>query len=124
MVGINENKLTKVAKEKEEKYQKLVQQYEEENNLVEEEGSDDESIVFEGKNWNDWFAEAQFYIFGGAYMFARIAMNVTAVFVPLYIALITTPMENEREEPADTNFQVATVPLISYTSSLLWSLFG
>lgn len=31
-----------------------------------------------GKVWTDWLKETQFYIFGGVYMFARLALNVTA----------------------------------------------
>ena len=57
-------------------------------------------------------------------MFARIAMNVAAVFIPLYVATVTAKVNDEGEESAETNFQVATVPLTAYTSSLLWSLFG
>ena len=38
-------------------------------------------------------------------MFARIAMNVTAVFIPLYIAAVTAAPASEAEEGEfDTNF--------------------
>ena len=82
-------------------------------------------MVSEGKNWNDWLASGQFYIFGSVYMFSRIAMNANAVFLPLYVALITAPLAtDDMEEGSDTNLLVAVVPLVSYTSSLLWSLLG
>ena len=86
-----------------------------------EEGELESVPVSEGKNWDDWLCAGQFYIFGGVYMFSRIAMNANAVFIPLYIALLTTGGE---EGESDTSLLVAVVPLISYLASLLWSLFG
>ena len=76
-----------------------------------------------GKDWDDWLKAGIFYVFGFVYMCSRIAMNATAVFIPLYIASMTSK-SSEEGEAAETNFQVATVPLTAYTSSLLWSLFG
>ena len=37
-------------------------------------------------------------------MFARIAMNVTAVLIPLYVATVTTRPASEGEEASETNF--------------------
>ena len=68
--------------------------------------------------------EPQFYIFGAVYMFSRIAMNCTAVFIPLYVALIMAEPGIDPEETTDTHFLVAVVPLIAYISSLGWSLLG
>ena len=91
----------------------------------EEEESDAEELEsVEGKNWDDWLRTSEFYVFGAVYMCARIAMNVAAVFIPLYVATVTARPTAEGEESAETNFQVATVPLVAYTSSLLWSLLG
>ena len=115
---INENKLTAIALEREKAFNKLVQQHEEEDSDAEEL----ESV--EGKNWDDWLRTSEFYVFGTVYMCARIAMNVAAVFIPLYVATVTARPTAEGEESAETNFQVATVPLVAYTSSLLWSLLG
>jgi len=39
--------------------------------------------------WYDWLKEAQFYIFGFVYMFARIAMNSVATMMPLYLTICT-----------------------------------
>ena len=62
-------------------------------------------IEFEGKNWDDWMKTSEFYVFGSVYMFARIAMNVTAVFLPLYVATVTAVPASEGEEAQDdTNF--------------------
>ena len=33
--------------------------------------------------------EAQFYIFGLVYMFARIALNTTATIMPLYLDVVS-----------------------------------
>jgi Na+/melibiose symporter-like transporter len=54
----------------------------------------DEAIAEElkkksGKQWRDWLAEPQFYIFALVYMFARIALNSTATMMPLYLTSVT-----------------------------------
>ena len=94
---LNENKLTAIALEREKNFNKLIQQYEEGE-------SEPEEIEFEGKNWDDWLSTSEFYVFGAVYMFARIAMNVCAVFIPLYIATVTTRPTTEGDESVETNF--------------------
>ena len=64
----------------------------------------DELESIEGKNWNDWLCTSEFYVFGAVYMFARIAMNVAAVFIPLYVATVTARPASEGEDSAETNF--------------------
>lgn len=41
------------------------------------------------KQWSDWIKEPQFYIFAFVYMFARIALNVTATMMPLYLTTVS-----------------------------------
>ena len=42
-----------------------------------------------GKTAGDWLCEAQFYIFGVVYMFARISLNTTATMMPLYLTTVS-----------------------------------
>ena len=63
--------------------------------------------------------EAQFYIFGVVYMFARISLNTTATMMPLYLTTVS------KYEPIDgmvTPIELASVPLASYIASLLFSV--
>lgn len=72
-----------------------------------------------GKTAGDWLKEAQFYIFGCVYMFARISLNTTATIMPLYLDVVS------RFEPKDqegTAIALAAVPLASYICSLIFSL--
>ena len=58
-----------------------------------------------GKTWLDWMKEGQFYVIGIVYMCSRIAMNATASFLPLYVALVTTDANTiEKGEVATTSF--------------------
>jgi hypothetical protein len=72
-----------------------------------------------GKQWSDWIKEGQFYIFGFVYMFARIALNLTATMMPLYLDQVTGFKQNaEGQIPP----QIALVPLCSYVFSLIFSV--
>ena len=42
-----------------------------------------------GKTAGDWLCEAQFYIFGVVYMFARISLNTCATMLPLYLTTVS-----------------------------------
>ena len=54
-------------------------------------------------------------------MSARIALNSTATMMPLYLTAVT----QFRPKPGmDTSAQIASVPLVSYLFSLLFSLFA
>ena len=64
--------------------------------------------------------EAQFYIFGMVYMFARIALNVNATMIPLYLTRVTM---FEAKGELTTPWQLAVVPLCSYIASMLFSVF-
>lgn len=73
------------------------------------------------KQWSDWIKEPQFYIFAFVYMFARIALNVTATMMPLYL----TSVSGFVQQPGKgIPYQIALVLLCSYTFSLLYSLYG
>lgn len=73
------------------------------------------------KQWNDWIKEPQFYVFAFVYMFARIALNVTATMMPLYL---TTVAGFVQKPGKGIPYQIALVLLCSYTFSLLYSLYG
>jgi Na+/melibiose symporter-like transporter len=90
-----------------------------------EEGDDDlmpkkEAPKKTGRAWYDWLKEAQFYIFGFVYMFARMALNSTATMMPLYLTICTGFEEVPGEGIPP---QIALVPLCSYTSSLIFTQY-
>jgi hypothetical protein len=68
--------------------------------------------------WYDWLKEAQFYIFGFVYMFARMALNSTATMMPLYLTTCTGFVEKPGKGIPP---QIALVPLCSYVCSLLFT---
>lgn len=74
-----------------------------------------------GKLPSDWLKEVQFYLFGLVYMFARMALNCNATMMPFY--LITTlqfkPLPNLETSPF-----IAIVPLLTYVSSLVFTLYA
>lgn len=80
-----------------------------------------ETTEKKGKSAGDWLCEAQFYIFGLVYMFARISLNTTATILPLYLSE-TLGFKNASSE--GTNINLAGVPLSSYIASLAWSAFA
>jgi len=53
-------------------------------------------------------------------MLARISMNVTASVMPFYLQTVTGFVATD-DQP--TPIQIAIVPLISYITSLIYSLF-
>ena len=72
-----------------------------------------------GKKAGDWLCEAQFYIFGIVYMFARISLNTTATMMPLYLDVVSN------YQPIDgmaTPIELASIPLCSYFCSLIFSV--
>ncbi|CDW80446.1 UNKNOWN [Stylonychia lemnae] len=72
------------------------------------------------KQWYHWFGEGQFYIYGMVYMMVRIAVNVTMSVQPFYLIIVTGFIKTE-ENP--TPIAIALVPLVSYISSMIFSLF-
>ena len=72
----------------------------------------------QGKQWKEWLSETQFYLFGLVYMFARLALNMTATFTPLYLTTVCGFVADE-----GTSFAIASVPLVAYFCSLVYSFF-
>ena len=73
-----------------------------------------------GKTPADWLKECQFYLFGFVYMFARLALNCNATMMPFYLISVTqfNPLPGLATSPV-----IALVPLLTYISSLLFTLF-
>jgi Na+/melibiose symporter-like transporter len=67
-----------------------------------------------------WLGEGQFYIYGMAYMLVRVAVNVTMTVQPFYL-LHVTGFEKTDDNP--TPLPLAIVPLLSFISSMLFSIF-
>ena len=107
-IQIRENTLCKIAIEGEAAFKKARGK------------AEDKSEKKAGKKACDRMKEAQFYIFGCVYMFARVAMNVTATIMPLYLKQVS-----KFTAPAgmDTPIALASVPLTAYISSFLFSVF-
>ena len=72
------------------------------------------------KQWYDWFKEGQFYVYGLVYMLVRIAVNVTMSVQPFYLIRVTGFIETE-DNP--TPLAIALTPLVSYITSLIFSLY-
>lgn len=107
---IKENHLSKLAIEREAEYKKALGQVDIPKRADENKG---------GKTAGDWLGEAQFYIFGCVYMFARISLNTTATIMPLYLSVVS---KFEAPEGMETPVALAAVPLASYICSLIYSL--
>ena len=54
-------------------------------------------------------------------MFARVALNVTATVMPLYL---TETLGFVGKGEIDTSFNIAAVPLFAYICSMFFSIFG
>jgi len=72
------------------------------------------------RQWYHWFGEGQFYVYGVVYMMVRIAVNITMSVQPFYLIIVTGFIKTE-ENP--TPIAIALVPLVSYISSMIFSLF-
>lgn len=106
---VKEPYLSRIALEREANYKKTLGQVEQKSTAKKG-----------GKSAGDWLGEAQFYIFGCVYMFARVSLNTCATILPLYLDQVsgyTTP------DGQGTNLAIAAVPLASYIASLLFSVF-
>lgn len=72
------------------------------------------------KQWYEWFKEGQFYVYGIVYMLVRIAVNVTMSVQPFYLIIVT---KFEKNEDNPTPIAIALTPLVSYITSLIFSVF-
>ena len=70
--------------------------------------------------WYQWLLEGQFYVFGMAYMLVRVAVNVTMTVQPFYLLYVT---QFEKTERFPTPIPLAIVPLLSFITSMLFSIF-
>ena len=72
-----------------------------------------------GKTVMDWCKDCNFYLHGVVYTAVRVSMIIIVSVQPFYLTLVTG-YETTVERP--TPIQLAIVPLLSYTSSLIFSL--
>lgn len=68
---------------------------------------------FNHMTWTSWFFEVQFYLMGLLYMFTRLFVNLTQVYMPLYLQ-DTLRLKEE---------SIAIIPLVMYVSGFLSSFF-
>ena len=101
-VIVKEAPLSKIAIDREANYKKALGQVE----VKPKDGA-----KAKGKAPGDWMCEAQFYLFGCVYMFARISFNTTATIMPLYLTVVSM---YEPKEEGGTPLAVAAVPLCAY----------
>ena len=110
VINVKEAPLTELALEREAKYKQFLGQVP---------MKDESKSEKKGKTAGDWLGEAQFYIFGLVYMFARISLNTSATIMPLYLTVVNGFVPPDGA--SGTSVNLAGVPLLSYIFSLLWS---
>lgn len=119
-MGIQETRLTDDAQYYDNIYKRKNQSIHSADNLVTD--SDDNagqnkkdnvraSLSQNVKDWKGWLKECNFYIHGGVYMFARLAMNLTMTAIPFYLKYV---LKYNNGDEGDTPIQIALVPLCSY----------
>ena len=72
------------------------------------------------ENWREWLTIKQFYFYGFVYTLARMSINVSMTLTPFYLIHVLK-FHKEIDEP--TPPEIASVPLVSYLSSMIFSLF-
>lgn len=70
-------------------------------------------------HWAEWLSIKQFYCYGIVYTLARMSINVTMTLTPFYLIHVLRYEKNEMEP---TPPQIASVPLVSYLSSMIFTL--
>jgi len=71
------------------------------------------------EHWKEWLSIKQFYWYGMVYMLARMSINVTMTLTPFYLIHV---LKYEKRELEPTPPEIASVPLVSYTSSMIFTL--
>ncbi|CAI2366005.1 unnamed protein product [Moneuplotes crassus] len=71
------------------------------------------------EHWSEWLSITQFYAYGVVYTLTRMSINVTMTLTPFYLIHVLKYEKNE-EEP--TPPEIASVPLVSYFSSMVFTL--
>ena len=73
-----------------------------------------------GKTVLDWCKDLNFYLHGVVYIVVRLGMVVTVSIQPFYLGIVTG-FEKTPKRP--TPPELALVPLMSYITSLIFTLF-
>jgi len=71
------------------------------------------------EHWKEWLTIKQFYCYGMVYTLARMSINVTMTLTPFYLIHV---LRFERKEMEPTPPEIASVPLVSYWSSMVFTL--
>jgi glycoside/pentoside/hexuronide:cation symporter, GPH family len=71
------------------------------------------------EHWKEWLTIKQFYWYGLVYALARMSINVTMTLTPFYLIIV---LLFQRRELEPTPPEIASVPLVSYTSSMIFTL--
>lgn len=132
MATINEPKLSEQAITLERQYK--IQTQGEESTRIEEEAANLSGA--NGKDWRAWLGKGTFYVHGMVYMLVRVAVNVTMTVQPFYLekALKFKAEQSHRnycmyytgfkpEDNQPTPFELSAVPLGSYITSLIFSIW-
>ena len=71
------------------------------------------------ENWKEWLTIKQFYCYGLVYTLSRMSINVTMTLTPFYLIHVLKYTKHEMEP---TPPEIASVPLVSYFSSMIFTL--
>lgn len=71
------------------------------------------------ENWREWLTIKQFYCYGIVYTLARMSINVTMTLTPFYLIHV---LKYHKSESEPTPPEIASVPLVSYLSSMIFTL--
>lgn len=71
------------------------------------------------ENWRDWLKSKQFYAYGLVYTLTRLSINVTMSLTPFYLIIVLEYCECQNEPTPPV---IASVPLVSYLSSMIFTL--
>lgn len=134
MININEPKLSADAVRLEREYKVAI--YGVESTRIEEEANNSSSDS--GKDWKAWLGKGTFYVHGFVYMLVRVAVNVTMTVQPFYLEkALKFGADNshnnrciyyQKYHPDEvynvpTPFELSAVPLGSYITSLIFSIW-
>ena len=72
------------------------------------------------EDWKEWLTIQQFYYYGLVYTLARMSINVSMTLTSFYLIHVLK-FHKEADEP--TPPEIASVPLVSYLSSMIFTLF-
>ena len=90
------------------------------SNLIDTASSRENKKEKEGKTPGDWLRDGSFYLHGGIYMFVRLAMNLAMSAIPFYL---TEVLGVKKPDASGSPVYVALVPLVSFLTSAIFSIF-